>query len=219
MFTVELKAGSRTEYLWDPKTVKYVLKQAETEEAELDGYRQTLMIRRAVIGPSAKENETNLVSVEVEDTDAGQTDTFPLVYLTKGSNTQALVDLTFPEQLNVKVKFILLAGSGPVHLIGYHFVEKLPADDPDYVSEADEDLDAEGDEIDTEEELSAKVLAPIIQLARQKRRIQTDQNGGLHTKKMKVGSENGNGDGNGEAAPDEDMEKEAPAEKAEAAAK
>jgi nucleophosmin 3 len=154
MFALELKAGSRTEYKWTPELALENYKpQGIPEAQETEMLRHTLLLRRAVVGSSAKENEGNLVSVEVEDPDVIENTAFPLVYLAKGKEAQAPIDLTFPEVNELGVTFTLSEGSGPVHIIGYHFVERVPGD---YNSEAeDDDMDGEGEEnVDEDEPIS-----------------------------------------------------------------
>ncbi|ODN06524.1 Nucleoplasmin-like protein ANO39 [Orchesella cincta] len=206
MFAVELKAGSRTEYEWDPVNSSFLKKQPEADENE--AFRQTLVIRRAVIGPSAKENETNMVSVEITDPET-ETVTFPMVYLTQGKELQSTVDLTFPEQPLIKVKFILTQGTGPVHLVGYHFVERIVVDDPDYEAEEAEEVEEdEMEDLEDETKENNEKAIPIRLTTAAKRRLQTEQNGhgDVKAKKMKVASENGNGEAEDEAMENDSAE-------------
>lgn len=74
-----------------------------------------------VLGPSAKEGEENWVNVEVTDPE-GLDSKFPLGCLIRGKESQTLVDLAFPDVRDVRVKFTLVEGTGPVHVVGYHLI-------------------------------------------------------------------------------------------------
>jgi len=136
MFATELKSDDKTEYVWNPEEASYFKKLPEFNEP--GSYRHMLVIRRAIIGPSAKEGSTNLISVEMTCPDT-ETLTFPMVYLTQGDEPQSVVDLTFSDGPPSTLKFILSQGTGPVHLVGYHFVERVMVDDFDYGSSDEEE--------------------------------------------------------------------------------
>lgn len=172
--------------------------------------QQSLHIDRVILGQAAKENELNLVSVEVEDPESPEKyhrACFPLAYLTKGRDYQAQVSLDFPIHYgqDLTVKFELTEGSGPVHIIGYHLYEPIPAEYPDSEAEAEEDTTEEDEPVD--ENQKEEVVAKRI-ISRPKRRIiNNEQNGDaeVETKKIKVaGKENGDA----KEATDDDMEAE-----------
>jgi len=198
MFAVELKAGSRTEYVWSPEVAMESYKNvAEPQDYEV--LKHFLILKRAIVGASAKENEGNLVSVEVDDPEVKEKVAFPLVYLTKGKDSQAPVDLSFPDVSELGVKFTLTEGAGPVHIIGYHFIDRVPTDPEDA-------QDDEGEE-EEDEESAAHAVEMVKAAIRAKRRMNGNgtENGDAAPKKAKVEKEE-NGEEDDED--DEEMENE-----------
>lgn len=74
-----------------------------------------------VLGPSAKADEENWINVDVSHSE-GNDASFPLACLVRGKENQTLVDLEFPSGDDVRVKFTLAEGTGPVHVIGFHMI-------------------------------------------------------------------------------------------------
>jgi len=199
MFALELKAGSRTEFKWNAETA---MADKLVPAGDTEGVRHTLLLRRAILGHTAKENEANLITAVVEDPDVKEAVSFPLVYLTKGKESQCKLDLTFPEVQDLGVSFNLTEGSGPIHLVGYHFVERITSDDEDYNGEAEEMDEEEDAEADPEK--MAEVVEQVKAVMRAKRRMNENGNGDSAPKKPKVLGEK-NGSAAAAAAEDEEM--------------
>jgi len=152
-----------------------------------------------------------LVSVEVVDPEVNEKTTFPLVYLSKGKESQALIDFSFPELAELGVTFTLEEGSGPVHLIGYHFVERVPSE----YSEADEE--EVGEEEEEDDEMNAENVAVAVQKAniviKAKRRLLDDVEEGVAAPKKAKGKANGSAKGKNDAVENEPEPAQSIAEK------
>jgi len=129
-------------------THKWQLFQEE-EECE-DDMRHLLFLRQATLGVNAIEGERNIVQVTAKDFQ-GKTVSQILCSLTLGRGLDA-ADLDLTLQYDHEVSFKLIKGSGPIHLVGNHYVETPPADaEVEELNETDtgddvEDLDDMKDE-------------------------------------------------------------------------
>jgi nucleophosmin 3 len=126
----------KTSDIWDPD-----VKGDANDSAQ--GYRgeHTLLVKQAVLGPEAKDDEINVVEVEAMGYKSDVK--YPITVLRGGSQHQSLLDLLFPDP---PVTFKLIKGSGPVHLLGNHSVGS-----GDGIGEDDED--EMEDEFDEEEDI------------------------------------------------------------------
>jgi len=168
-------------------------------------------LRRAIVGSSAKEDESNLVSVEVMDPDVNEKTSFPLVYLSKGKESQASIDYSFPEIEELGVTFKLEEGSGPVHLVGYHFVERVPGDYSDADEEEVGEEEEEDDEMNPEHVIET---AQIIKAAlKGKRRLLDDVEESVTAPKKAKDKANGSGAGKNGAVENEAEPAQAVADK------
>ncbi|CAL8104633.1 unnamed protein product [Orchesella dallaii] len=158
MFATALSTETQSEYEWDARKTPYINKQPETKKNE--AFRQILVIRRVILGPTAKEGEKNTISVVIDDPEE-ETESFPMIHLSKGKEVQAMIDLTFPDRTNVNVKFVLTEGTGPIHLIGYHLIERLVVDVSYEANEADVTTEDEGldDKLSEEDAKMVRSLA------------------------------------------------------------
>merc|ERR1712168_842663 len=123
----------------------------ELPEEEVNQQRHNLCVQRCLLGKDAKSKERNVVEVVTKDMD-GDDISSPIFSLTLGKCDQSSLGLTFghPDADDDRldpVTFRLVAGSGPVHLIGFQMSEAITDVDPD-----DTDMDEEDEEEDEDEE-------------------------------------------------------------------
>jgi len=126
-------------YTWNP----------EIEEEFSDEMQNILFLKRAILGLKAVEGERNVVTVTCKNADMEDV-THPVLSLTLGREDHCDVELTF-KQVEA-VTFKLVAGSGPVHLVGQHYQETMRdgMDDTEFDDEEDEDESIE-EEAEAEE--------------------------------------------------------------------
>jgi len=100
--------------LWDAELTREKNTYTWNPESE-QGFPDILFLKGAILGQMAVEGERNIVTVTFKN--AKQEDmTHPVLSLTLGREDQRDVELTF---MRVEaVTFKLVAGSGPVHLVG-----------------------------------------------------------------------------------------------------
>merc|ERR1712025_593909 len=106
-----------------------------------------LLIKSAILMPSAKADEVTIVQIESEGYNK-QKVVVPICAMKGGSDLQQYVDLLVPSN----AKITLLQGEGPINLLGSHCVDffgykDVEADD----SEEEEDENA-GEDADMEED-------------------------------------------------------------------
>jgi len=126
------------------------------DEAE-DDLRHLLFLRQATLGVNAIKGERNIVEVTSKDYE-GNVVRQILCSLTLGGGLDT-VDLDLTLQYDHEVSFKLIKGSGPIHLVGNHYVETPAKEGEEEELETDgeddevEDLDdmAEEDEKDLKE--------------------------------------------------------------------
>lgn len=97
--------------------------EIDADDGDKDFLCHTLFLKQAVLGASAIDNETNIVSVETKDyymQDVKQ----PIISLTSGVTNSCILDLNFSSE--IPVTFHLTSGSGPVYITGAHLVEFPP---------------------------------------------------------------------------------------------
>merc|ERR1711970_768286 len=121
----------------------------EKDPSVKPGHR--LLIKAAVLMPSAKVNEVTIVQVESEGYKKEKV-VVPICAMKGGQNLHQYVDLLLPTQ----AKFSLLQGEGPIHLVGSHCVDFFgyrETDDDDAEDDsAEEDAEIEGDEVKASED-------------------------------------------------------------------
>ena len=87
-----------------------------------------LVIKTAIMKPSVKEGEVNIIQVEVEGFNKKKVVT-PLVAMKAGKDFQTRIDIQFspsngePYPVHRKVKLKLIQGEGPISLVGTHTVD------------------------------------------------------------------------------------------------
>eukprot|EP00092_Neocalanus_flemingeri_P012145 GFUD01013093.1.p1 GENE.GFUD01013093.1~~GFUD01013093.1.p1 ORF type:complete len:175 (-),score=33.30 GFUD01013093.1:10-534(-) len=146
--------GSDKEYCWAPEDPTPEAKEGKEDE-ENDGNvnpGHRLLIKSAILMPSAKKDEVTIVQIESEGYNK-KTVIVPICAMKGGSDYQQYVDLLVP----TKAKLKLLQGEGPIVLIGSHCVYYSGFRDVEAVESEDEDEATDNDdEMDVAEEVKGK---------------------------------------------------------------
>ena len=144
--------GSNKEYKWSPEGDKE--KKDYDEEVPLKASHR-LLVKSAILMPSAKEDEVTVVQIESDGYNK-QKVVVPICAMKGGRDLQKYVDLLVP----CPAKISLVQGEGPIYLIGSHCVDfygyKDVDEDEDDEDEATADEDAAEDEAMEEESKEAK---------------------------------------------------------------
>lgn len=124
--------GAKASEIWDP--------ESKGPEDYQGGHK--LIIKQALLGPEVEDGEVNVVQVEAMTWK--DSIKIPVASLKAGSNSQCLLDLSFPDP---PVTFTLIKGNGPVHIIGHHLIGS-PIEEFDEMDEMDEEMleEEEGEE-------------------------------------------------------------------------
>merc|ERR1712066_843380 len=130
------------EYTWAPDDPADTAEDDEKDPSVKPGHR--LLIKAAILMPSAKTDEVTIVQVESEGYKKEKV-VVPICAMKGGSNHQQYIDLLVPSQ----AKFTLLQGEGPINLLGSHCVDFFGYRDED--AESEEDDVAGDDDADIEE--------------------------------------------------------------------
>jgi len=150
-------SGSNKEYSWDPVKLEpeqkdgegKELKEGEEEPAKVKPSHR-LLIKTAILMPTAKKDEVTVVEIESEGYNK-QKLTVPICAMKGGSDLQKYVDLLIPGPSKIKI----IHGEGPVHLVGSHCVEFFGFKEDEDSDDDEEEGDTEN-EMETEEEETAK---------------------------------------------------------------
>merc|ERR1711875_42214 len=133
-------SGSAKEYTWAPDDPADVADDDEKDPSVKPGHR--LLIKAAVLMPSAKTDEVTIIQIESEGYNKEKV-VVPICAMKGGHNYHQYVDLLVPSQ----AKFTLLQGEGPINLVGSHCVDffgyRETEDDDDEDESAEEDVDKE----------------------------------------------------------------------------
>merc|ERR1719516_115385 len=130
-------SGSAKEYTWAPDDPADVADDDEKDPSVKPGHR--LLIKSAILMPSAKTDEVTIVQIESEGYNKRKV-IVPFCAMKGGSDLQKYIDLLVPD----KAKITLLQGEGPINLVGSHCVDFFGYRDVDADSE-EEDEPAEED--------------------------------------------------------------------------
>merc|ERR1712098_377605 len=134
------------EYSWEPSTLE---PEAKEEDQEKEGPKvkpgHRLLIKSAILMPTAKENEVTVVQIESECY-KGKTVTVPICAMKGGVDLQKYVDLLVRGPSKMKI----IHGEGPIHLIGSHCVDYMGLQEEESEDE-DEDEGEDENEMETEE--------------------------------------------------------------------
>jgi len=174
------------EYFWGAQLSKKVQSfkwSPQVEDEFRDEMQNILFLKRAVLGVEAVEGERNIIEVQCKNME-DETEKHPILSLTLGLQDHCDVELTFKEM--EEVTFTLVAGTGPIHLVGQHYLETIREPDMDGTDmddeEEDEDEDLEAIEEEEEEKAPGKKRKNTSSPGKAKNG--TDENG-PEMKKMK----------------------------------
>merc|ERR1711990_146328 len=121
----------------------------EIEEEFQDEMQNILFLKRAVLGIKAVEGERNIVEVQCKNMD-NEDAKHPILSLTLGLQDHCDVELTFKQM--EEVVFTLIEGSGPLHLVGQHYLETIREPEMDETDMDDEEEEEDLEAIEEEEE-------------------------------------------------------------------
>merc|ERR1712083_147024 len=165
-------SGSAKDYTWNPEDPADTAEDDEKDPSVKPGHR--LLIKAAVLMPSAKKDEMTIVQIESEGYKKEKV-VVPICAMKGGQNLHQYVDLLVPTQ----AKFSLLQGEGPINLVGSHCVDFFgyrETDEDDAQDEsAEEDVEMEGDEEKGGESDAKKT--PIKEIAEDKKKTPIKESG------------------------------------------
>jgi len=124
------------------------------DEDDKDFVINSLILKSAVLGAKAVDNERNLVAIKTkghQDKEFEQ----PIFSLTLGRNDMVSgLDLTLAADHNQDVEFKLIAGTGPVFITCTHQIEMPTGEEQQTIMTTSdgEDLECEDEEIETDEQ-------------------------------------------------------------------
>merc|ERR1712013_965043 len=119
-------------------------KDDEKDQSVKPGHK--LLIKSAILMPSAKADEVTIVQIESEGYNK-QKVVVPICAMKGGSDLQQYVDLLVPSN----AKFTLLQGEGPINLLGSHCVDFFGYNRDTEADSEEEDDDVGEDEVAMEE--------------------------------------------------------------------
>merc|ERR1712098_1017436 len=143
--------ASNKEFSWNPEDPSDVKDDDEADPSVKPGHR--LLVKSALLMPSAKKDEVTIVQIEGDGYNKGKV-VVPVVAMKGGSDHQIYVDLLIP----CPAKLSLLQGEGPIHLVGSHCVDFYgyrdtgAGDDDEDDNTEDEDLKDEAEDLAKENE-------------------------------------------------------------------
>ena len=108
--------GSSKEFTWAPEDPADQDEEDESDPTVKPGHR--LLIKNAVLMPSATADEVSLIQVETEGYNKTKV-VVPFVAMMGGRDYNSYIDLLIPK----KATFKLIQGEGPISLVGSHCVD------------------------------------------------------------------------------------------------
>merc|ERR1712098_1027534 len=142
--------ASNKEFSWNPEDPSDVKDDDEADPSLKPGHR--LLVKSALLMPSAKKDEVTIVQIEGDGYNKGKV-VVPIVAMKGGSDHQTYVDLLIP----CPAKLSLLQGEGPIHLVGSHCVDFYGYRDTGAGDDTEDEDEAEDEAIDEKE--TADLLA------------------------------------------------------------
>ena len=103
--------GASKEFTWAPE-------DPATDEFTCFSFSHTLLVKNAVLMPSAIADEVSLIQVETEGYNKTKV-VVPFVAMMGGRDYNSYIDLLIPK----KATFKLIQGEGPISLVGSHCVD------------------------------------------------------------------------------------------------
>merc|ERR1712192_313491 len=151
-------SSTNKEYSWDPATLDADAEAKEGEEKEgpkvKPGHR--LLIKSAILMPSAKKDDVTVVQIESEGYNK-QKVIVPICAMKGGAELQKYVDLLVPSA----AKLTIIHGEGPINLVGSHCVDYFGfKDEGDEDSEDEEGDDTENEDMETEGLVAVNKASP-----------------------------------------------------------
>jgi len=150
MWSITLDANTK-EYEWSPKDPSD--EDSEDEEDPSCKPNHRLLIKTAILHPEAAKDEVTMLQIETKGYKDAKVLT-PFLAMKSGTNLQQYVDLLVPDLAKIKV----VAGSGPITLLGSHCVDFYDYRNYGHDETLDDEEDAESsedDEMDEEEQETA----------------------------------------------------------------
>jgi len=159
------------------------------DDDDRDYVINSLILKTAVLGAKAVDNERNLVSIRLKghkDVEYEQ----PIFSLTLGRNDMVSgLDLCLASDHNQDVEFKLIEGTGPVFITCTHMIELPTADEQQTImTNSEADLT---EELDDDEELQDETEINEADKSKNKRVSAVSLKNGIKNGKMKNGDQNG----------------------------
>jgi len=132
-------SGESKEFSWSPEDPADTKDDDENDPSVKPGHR--LLIKNAILMPTAKKDEVTIVQIEGEGYNKSKV-MVPICAMKGGKDTQQYVDLLIP----CPAKLTLMQGEGPIHLVGSHCVDFYgyrdtgAGDDEDEATEDEDDV-------------------------------------------------------------------------------
>ena len=108
--------GSSKEFTWAPEDPADQDEEDESDPTVKPGHR--LLIKKAMLMPSATADEVSLIQVETEGYNKTKV-VVPFVAMMGGRDYNSYIDLLIPK----KATFKLIQGEGPISLVGSHCLD------------------------------------------------------------------------------------------------
>jgi len=140
LWSCDLTAAKK-EYSWAPQDPASVKEGEDTDEEGKPTHK--LLIKSAILLPTAKQDEVNIVQIESEGYNKEKVKV-PILAMKAGNDLQTYVDILVPNH----AKLTLIKGEGPIHLIGSHCI--------DYFDNMAGEADSEGEDEEMEEKGKTK---------------------------------------------------------------
>merc|ERR1712082_481331 len=133
-------SGESKEFSWSPEDPADTKEDDEADPSVKPGHR--LLIKTAILMPTAKKDEVTIVQIEGEGYNKSKV-MVPICAMKGGKDTQQYVDLLVP----CPAKLTLMQGEGPIYLVGSHCVDFYGYRDNGAGDDEDEDeaTEDEGD--------------------------------------------------------------------------
>merc|ERR1711915_587058 len=200
--------GANKEYNWNPEDPSDSKEDDENDPSVKPGHR--LLIKSAVLMPSAKVDEVTIVQIESEGYKKQKVEV-PICAMTGGKDYQTYVDLLIP----CPAKLTLLQGEGPINLVGSHCVDfygyrDLGSGDDDEEDEATADEEAaEAEAMDEGNEIKKKT--PTKEASAEKKTPTKDASAEKKTPSKEGSGEKRKASGDQQPKSGEKKKKESPA--------
>jgi hypothetical protein len=161
------------------------------DENDKDFVCNSLIVKTAVLGATAVDNERNIVSLRSSSVQDKKEIEQPIFSLTLGRNDMISgLDLTVAAEPNQEVEFKLTSGSGPVYITCMHIVE-CPSGEEQLTMMTNSEIE------DVDEEVVEEMAADEMQETGRGKRTAALKNGNGHLKNGNGKCANGNGTTNG----------------------